>query len=698
MSTTTFKEKAKELVSQMTLEEKAAQMIHSSAQIKRLGIPAYNWWNEALHGVARSGTATVFPQSIALAATFDPDLIQKIAKIISDEARAKFNVYRQYGDFDMYKGLTFWSPNINIFRDPRWGRGHETYGEDPYLACVLGSAFIRGLQCREGENLKAAACAKHFAVHSGPEDKRHSFNAVIDLYDLWNTYLPAFEAAVKDAKVEGVMGAYNRLFGQPCCGSHFLLTQILRDKWGFDGYTVSDCMAIKDFHEGHAVTKNKLESAAKAINAGCDLNCGDSFILAGKAVEEGLVSPQRVDEAVTRLITTRLRLGILGEKNKYDAIPYEEIDSPQNRAFNLEAAKRSIVLLKNSGALPLSFQNTKTVAVIGPNADNRNALKGNYHGTASQYVTVLDGVSELAEKNAMRVLFAEGSHMFKDSVEILTLADDRLSEAVAAARHSDAVIVCLGLDRDIEGEEASECPDNKGGDRTTINLPAKQNELIKAVRKAAAGKPVISVIISGGAIALCDVDKNSDAVLQAFYPGAQGGKAIAEAIFGKFSPSGKLPVTFYADDKDLPDFENYDMGNRTYRYFKGEPLYPFGFGLSYGKFSLRDFKAGKEFCSVKIKNESQIQARETVQIYITSPAQKELRSLCGLQSVFLNPQEETELKIKLWKNAFSRCDKNGDWHIIKGAHTLTAGFVQPDERSKALYGCYCLTAELRVES
>ncbi|MDR2192615.1 MAG: glycoside hydrolase family 3 C-terminal domain-containing protein [Endomicrobium sp.] len=683
-----LKEKAKELVLKMTLEEKISQMLYNSAEIKRLGILAYNWWNEALHGVARSGTATVFPQAIALAATFDPLLIQKTAEIISTEARAKFNAYQKHGDFDMYKGLTFWSPNINIYRDPRWGRGHETYGEDPYLSSVCGAAFIRGLQCRDGQYLKAAACAKHFAAHSGPEDKRHSFNVDINLYDLWNTYLPAFEAAVKEGGVEGVMGAYNRLLGQPCCGSHFLLTQILRDKWGFDGYVVSDCMAIKDFYAefGHAAAKDETESAAKAINAGCDLDCGDSFLLAAKAVKEGLINSNRIDEAVTRLLTTRMRLGILGGGSKYDSVPYQAVDSLESRAFNLEVSKRSIVMLKNNGALPLRAEKIKTIGVIGPNADNINALKGNYHGTASKYITVLDGVRDFAEKREIRVMFAQGAHIFKDSVEILTRADDRLSEALEVALRADAVIVCLGLDRDIEGEEAAQCVDNKGGDRLSINLPAKQNELIKAVRKAALGKPVIAVVISGGAISLIDVDKNSDVVLQAFYPGALGGQAVAQAIFGEFSPSGKLPVTFYASDGDLPDFEDYSMQNRTYRYFKGAPLYPFGFGLGYCKFSLRDFKAGREFCTVKVKNNGKMPAFETVQIYITSPGQKEIRNLCGLRPVFLKPLEETEIKINLWKNAFSRCDDNGDLYIVKGKHLLSAGFVQPDERSKFLYG------------
>ena len=691
-----IKKKAAELVAKMNLGEKVSQMVHESKEIERLGIPSYNWWNEALHGVARAGTATVFPQAIALAATFDPDLVEKTAGVVSTEARAKYNANQQEGDHDIYKGLTFWTPNINIFRDPRWGRGHETYGEDPYLTARMGVAFIKGLQGPDRDSLKTAACAKHFAVHSGPENDRHHFNAVVDDYDLWNTYLPAFEAAVKDGGVEAVMGAYNRTLGEPCCGSELLLKKILRGKWGFDGHVVSDCWAIKDFHENHKVTSCSRESAALAISKGCDVNCGEMFLNAVYAVTDGLISEELIDQAVTRLITARMRLGLLGapQNPEYASIPYEVVDSPGHNAFNAEIARRSIVLLKNDGALPLDICKIKTIGVIGPNADSRRALEGNYQGTASRHITVLDGVREIAEQAGVRVMSSEGCHLFRDRTEHLALQDDRLPEARAVVRRSDAVIVCLGMDADIEGEESDAYSAQTVGDKPHIELPGRQQRLLENVIEAAEGKPVIVVLVSGSALACVYADERANGIIQAFYPGAMGGKAVAEAIFGMFSPSGKLPVTFYRSTADLPDFKDYNMTGRTYRYFKGEVLYPFGFGLGYSKFSLENFRAGREVCHVTVKNEGKIPARETVQIYVTSPGQKEIRSLCGIGGVYLNPGGETELEIKLTKNAFARFDAAGDPKLIKGRHVLYAGFTQPDERSMALSG---LMSEIEID-
>ena len=694
-----IKKKAAELVAKMNLGEKVSQMIHESNEIERLGIPSYNWWNEALHGVARAGTATVFPQAIALAATFDPDLVEKTAGVISTEARAKYNAGQEEGDRDIYKGLTFWSPNINIFRDPRWGRGHETYGEDPYLTARMGVAFIRGLQGPDRDSLKTAACAKHFAVHSGPENDRHHFNAVVDDYDLWNTYLPAFEAAVKDGGVEAVMGAYNRVSGEPCCGSTLLLEKILRGKWGFDGHVVSDCWAIKDFHENHKVTGCSRESVALAISKGCDVNCGEMYLNAVYAVADGLISEELIDRAVTRLFTARMRLGLLGapQNPEYVSIPYEVVDSPAHDAFNAEVAQRSVVLLKNDGALPLDINRIKTIGVIGPNADSRRALEGNYQGTASRHITVLDGVREIAERAGARVLFGEGCHLYKDRTEGLAREDDRLPEARAIAKRSDAVIVCLGLDADIEGEESDAYSASQAvGDKPHIELPGRQQRLLENVIETATGKPVIVVLVSGSALACVYADERANGVIQAFYPGATGGKAVAEAIFGIFSPSGKLPVTFYRSTADLPDFRDYNMAGRTYRYFRGEVLYPFGFGLGYSKFSLENFRAGKDVCRVTVKNEGAIPARETVQIYVTSPGQKEIRCLCGIGSVYLEPGDEAELEIKLAKNAFARFDAEGDPRLIKGRHVLYAGFTQPDARSAALSGGKILTAEIEI--
>ncbi|MDR3121467.1 MAG: glycoside hydrolase family 3 C-terminal domain-containing protein [Clostridiales bacterium] len=695
-----YREKARELVSQMTLEEKVSQMVYTSAAVERLGIPAYNWWNEALHGIARSGVATVFPQAIALAATFDAEMLQTVADVISTEGRAKFHEYQRADDRAIYKGLTFWSPNINIFRDPRWGRGHETYGEDPYLTGLLGAAFIRGLQGADREHLKAAACAKHFAVHSGPEDERHSFDAIVDDYDLWNTYLPAFEIAVRDAGVEAVMGAYNRTLGEPCCGSKLLLRDILREKWSFDGHVTSDCWAIKDFHEFHHVTSSPAESVALAVKNGCDVNCGEMFLYAEAAVKDGLLSEAEIDRAVERLLVSRMRLGLLGapEVPAYTSIPYEKVDCAEHRALNLDVSRRCLVLLKNDGALPLDPAKLKTIGVIGPNADSRVALEGNYVGTPSEYITVLGGVKALAEAAGARVLYAQGCHLYKNSVADGRQLDDRLSEALTVTRHSDAVILCMGLDSTIEGEEGDASNEYAAGDKHSLDLPGRQQHVLEQVVAAANGKPVILVLISGSALAVSWADEHVNGILQAFYPGALGGQAIAEAILGKFSPEGKLPVTFYRSTGDLPDFREYAMKNRTYRYFTGEALYPFGFGLSYSTFALSDLAADAEggACSLTVTNTGKTAARQTVQVYVETPGQRELRVLAGVGKVWLAPGESKAVRIALGKTAFARYDKDGVLTSIPGKHVLYAGLSQPDPRSVALCGTAPLRAELTL--
>ena len=448
-------EKAKELVAKMTLEEKVYQMTFRAPAIPRLGIPEYNWWNEGLHGVARAGTATVFPQAIALAAMFDEEYLQKVAGIIATEGRAKHNAYRAQGDRDIYKGLTFWSPNVNIFRDPRWGRGHETYGEDPYLTSRMGVAFVRGLQ-GDGKYLKLAACAKHFAVHSGPEGLRHEFNAEVSEKDLWETYLPAFEACVKEADVESLMGAYNRTDGEPCCGSHRLLTEILREQWGFQGHVTSDCWAIADFHEHHKVTKNAVESAALAIENGCDLNCGEVFLQAITAVEEGKLKEEDVTRACENLMATRFRLGLFADDCEYDRIPYTENDTEENHAVAVRAAEKSMVLLKNDGILPLCPEKLSSVAVIGPNADSRVMLRGNYNGTPSRNVTLLEGIHQLAG-DKIRVFYSEGCPLYRDAAEEgLARVNDRLAEAVFTARQADVTLLCLGLDGEFESQNTEE--------------------------------------------------------------------------------------------------------------------------------------------------------------------------------------------------------------------------------------------------
>ena len=556
--------RAAELVAKMTLEEKAGQLSYNAPAIPRLGIPAYNWWNEGIHGVARAGTATVFPQAIGMAAAFDEELIAEVADCVATEGRAKYNAYADCGDRDIYKGLTFWAPNVNIFRDPRWGRGHETYGEDPYLTSRLGVAFVKALQ-GDGETMKAAACAKHFAVHSGPEALRHEFNAKASPKDMEETYLPAFEALVKEAKVEAVMGAYNRTNGEPCCGSRTLIQDILRDQWGFEGHFVSDCWAIRDFHERHMVTASAKESAAMALNAGCDLNCGNTYLHILSAYEAGLVTEEAITQAAVRLFTTRFLLGMF-DGSEYDDIPYETVDCEAHCRLADRAAEESIVLLKNDGILPLHMENIKTIGVIGPNADSRKALIGNYHGTASEYITVLEGIRRAADGKA-RILYSEGCQLAEDKTEPLALTDDRIAEACITAEHSDVVVLCVGLDETLEGEEGDTGNSYASGDKLDLLLPASQRRLMEAIAKT--GKPVVLCLMAGSAMDLRFAEEHFNAVIQLWYPGARGGKSAADVLFGRVSPSGKLPVTFYEGVEELPDFQDYSMKGRTYRYMEG---------------------------------------------------------------------------------------------------------------------------------
>ena len=548
------RKRAEELVLKMTLEERASQLKYDAPAIPRLGIPAYNWWNEALHGVARAGQATIFPQAIGLGASFDEDMVYEIAEVIAEEGRAKYNAYSRQDDRDIYKGLTFWAPNVNIFRDPRWGRGHETYGEDPYLTARLGVKFVQGLQ-GEGPVMKAAACAKHFAVHSGPEALRHEFNAKASAKDMEETYLPAFEALVKEAKVEAVMGAYNRTNGEPCCGSKTLIQDTLREKWGFQGHFVSDCWAIKDFHENHEVTCSAEESAAMALDAGCDLNCGNTYLHILNACKDGLVTEAAVTEAAVRLFTTRYMLGLF-DKNEYDEIPYDVVECREHLALSERAAEESFVLLKNDGLLPLKKDRLKTIGVIGPNADSRAALVGNYHGTATEYVTVLEGIRRYVGDD-VRIFYSVGAELAKDRTEGLGYRYDRLSEARTVAAHSDVVVLCLGLDETLEGEEGDTGNSYASGDKVSLQLPDSQLALMEAV--AGCGKPVVLCLCAGSDIDLRYADSHFNAIVQLWYPGAQGGNAAARMLFGEESVFGKLPVTFYETLEELPDFTDYTM-------------------------------------------------------------------------------------------------------------------------------------------
>lgn len=689
--TLTFEERAADLVAHMTLEEKVYQTLHAAAAIERLWIPAYNYWNEALHGVARAGVATVFPQAIGLAATFDEDFLEKVATVISDEGRAKFNAQQKYADYDIYKGLTFWSPNVNIFRDPRWGRGHETFGEDPYLTSRLGVRFIEGMQGKDEKYMKVAACAKHFAVHSGPEDIRHSFNAEATKQDMRETYLPAFKACVKEADVEVVMGAYNRTNGEACCGSKTLLVDILRGEWQFKGHVTSDCWAIKDFHEYHMVTSNAVESVALAMNMGCDLNCGNIYGNLLKAVEKGLVKEETIERAVTRLLTTRMKLGLFDEPDKvsYNTIHYDVVDCKEHQQINEEAARKSVVLLKNeNNLLPLNKNDIKTIGVIGPNANNRKALVGNYEGTASEYITILEGIQRYVGDD-VRVMFSEGCHLCKSRTQGLAQDNDRMSEVKAVADSSDVIIACMGLDASLEGEEGDEGNEFASGDKPNLNLPGLQEEVLKVLVET--GKPIIMVLLSGSALAVNYADEKIPAILQGWYPGARGGKAIAEILFGEFSPEGKLPVTFYRTTEELPEFTDYSMKNRTYRYMKQEALYPFGYGLSYTDICCTDAKVEKTSDVVNVKavmeNKGRMNGAETLQVYV-KVCQKEAPNwqLKALKKVTLKPGQKEEIEVILKDKDFGLYNEQGVKVLQAGDYEVYVGTSQPDARSVALTG------------
>ena len=674
------KAKAKELVSKMTLEEKASQLKYDAPAIDRLGIPAYNWWNEVLHGVARAGTATVFPQAIGLAAMFDEDLQEEIASVIAREARAKYNGQSRHGDRDIYKGLTVWSPNINIFRDPRWGRGHETYGEDPYLTSRLGVRFIKGLQ-GDGKYLKVAACSKHFAVHSGPEAVRHHFDAKANAKDLNETYLPAFEATVKEAEVESVMGAYNRVNGEPACGSETLLKKTLREKWGFRGHIVSDCWAIRDFHENHKVTATAPESAALAMKNGCDLNCGNTYLHMLEAFQEGLVTEEQITTACERLFTTRFLLGLFADDCEYDRIPVTDTDTDEHAALALKAAEKSMVLLENDGTLPLNPETISTIAVIGPNADSVMALEGNYNGTSSRYVTFLAGLRAYAERHGIRVLYSLGSHLFKDRTSNLAMADDRLAEAAMYAEIADVTIACVGLDAGLEGEEGDTGNEYFSGDKNDLLIPESQRKLLKTLEKSA--KKLVTVIAAGSSLNVAE----GNAKVFAWYPGQAGGTALAELLFGEKNFSGHLPLTFYRDVNDLPDFEDYSMVNRTYRYFTGKPLYPFGFGLSYTSFALKGAKEEDHEVTVEISNTGDRDGETVLQVYVacdSSYAPVHPR-LCGFRRIALKRGETKAFEVQL--DPYTDTVINDAGERCKVDHyTLYAGICQPDELSVKLTG------------
>jgi len=696
--------RATELVDQMTIEEMASQLRFDAPAIERLGIPEYNWWNEGLHGVARAGTATVFPQAIGLGATFDTELLYQIGECVSTEARAKYNEASKHGDRDIYKGLTIWSPNVNLFRDPRWGRGQETYGEDPYLISELAIPFIKGLQ-GDDEYMKTAACAKHFAVHSGPEAIRHSFDAKASMKDMWETYLPAFEACVKEANVEAVMGAYNRTNGEPCCAHSYLMDDVLRGQWGFVGHYVSDCWAVRDFHENHKVTDSPEESVKLALERGCDVNCGCTYERILNAYDAGMISKETIRTSAIRLFTTRFLLGMF-DKTEYDEIPYEAVDCKEHQKLAEKAACESVVLLKNDGILPLDKSKLKTIGVIGPNADSRKALKGNYHGTSSRYITVLEGIQDIC-KDDVRVLYAKGCHLYLDKQEPLAREDDRIKEAVTVAEHSDVVVLCLGLNENLEGEEGDTGNSYASGDKVDLLFPAPQRRLLAAV--ASTGKPIILCSMTGSAMDLEEADKVSNAVLQTWYPGARGGAQVAKILFGEACPSGKLPVTFYYNHTVLPKFTDYAMKGRTYRYFTEEPMYPFGYGLTFGKAEVlsatlagsQEIREGEDVSvSVEVTNNGKYAVEEVLQAYVKVKGtvnEVPNAKLAAFVRVALEPQEKKNVTLKIPARAFTVVNENGDRVCEGNGADISVGFSQPDARSCKLMGTEPKTLQLSFE-
>lgn len=670
-----FEKQARELVSKMTLAERCSQLLHNAPAIERLGVPAYNWWNEALHGVARSGVATVFPQSIAMAASFDDALLFRVAEAISDEARAKYNEYKRFGSTQIYQGLTFWSPNINIFRDPRWGRGHETYGEDPYLTGRMGAAFVRGLQGDpRAKYKKLDATLKHYAVHSGPESQRHSFDAVVSKQDLYETYLPAFKYCIEKASPSAVMGAYNRTNGEPCCASPTLIGEILYKQFKFKGYYLSDCGAINDIHANHHVTSTQAESAALAINNGCVLNCGSAYGALMAAYEAGLVSEETITEAAVKLFTARFRLGMFAPEDdcEYNKIPYDVVDCKKNRKLNAKMARESIVLLKNNGILPLENKKDLKIAVIGPNAKEVSVLLGNYNGTPYEFTTIFEGIKNQAKG---KVYYAMGSrHMRGDMGE---WDEHLLRDALLAADRSDVVIMCMGLTPNYEGEEGSF---GNGGDKRDIELPAAQQNLFREV--LARGKPVIFVNVSGSAMNLTEQDEKCDAVIQLFYCGSDGGNALADVIFGRVNPSGRLPVTFYRSTEDLPPFEDYSMDNRTYKFFRGKPLYPFGYGLSYTTFkysnlTVKPKKHGADF-TIDVTNTGSRAGDEVVLLYNhkrNADVRVPIKKLVAFKRVSLKPGETKTVQLKTEKDAFYHVNEDGEWIFTEGEFDVMCGDV-----------------------
>jgi len=693
--TKTLRARADDLIRRLALAEKVSQLKNAAPAIPRLGLPAYDYWNEALHGVANNGFATVFPEPVGGAASWNPELFRREGNVIGIEGRAKFNDYANShnGDSKWWAGLTYWTPNVNIFRDPRWGRGQETYGEDPYLTAEIGIEFVKGIQGDDPNTMLAMACAKHYAVHSGPEPDRHRFDSVVSERDLFDTYLPQFERVVREGKVAGVMSAYNAINGVPASANTFLLTELLRRKWGFDGYVVSDCDAIRDIYGArqHHYVKTAEEAAAIAVKAGCNLCCGGDYNALVRAVQQGLVTEKEIDEALYHTLWTRFRLGLFDppEKVPFSRYTLKDNDLPAHSQVALELARQSIVLLKNDGVLPLDRAKLKHIAVIGPNADSKSMLEGNYHGSSSQPISILDGIKRIAGSE-IAVGFAMGSPVTTRTATAPWSGQDNTTkrpvaelkaEALALAAQADVIVYVGGITAAQEGESF---------DRSSIELPQEQEELVQALH--ATGKPVVLVNCSGSAMALAWEDEHLPALVQAWYPGQEGGRAVAEVLFGLVNPSGHLPVTFYRATADLPAFADYSMKNRTYRYITGRVLYPFGHGLSYTAFGCANLRVapggdGVLTVTLDIANTGAREGDDVVQLYATPPASsqpQEIRALCGFRRVHLNAGERQTVTMTVPFVALRRWDvEKKDYAIPSGEWTIAAGASSADLRQTA---------------
>ena len=695
-----FIERVKDLIARLTLQEKVGLMSHPAKGVPRLDIPAYNYWNEALHGVARNGRATVFPQAIGMAATWDRDLIQRVASAIGDEGRAKYHeALRRNGYTDQYQGLTFWSPNVNIFRDPRWGRGQETWGEDPVFSGEMATAFVRGLQGDHPKYLKTAACAKHYAVHSGPEGERHTFNAIVSRRELYDTYLPAFKKLVVDAKVEAVMGAYNRTLDEPCCASQLLLVDILRGEWGFQGHVVSDCGALGDLHNSHKITRDAAESAALALQRGCDLGCDTVFDEIPEAIERGLITEADVDRALERTLGTRFKLGMFDppEEVPFTSISMDVVACPEHRRLAHQTAVESVVLLKNRDDILPIKPTTRKVFLTGPSATSLEVLLGNYYGFNDKMSTILEGVTG-------RVPEGMGMEYHPGALLKHPNAIDR-TWAPWMAQTADLTIACVGSSPLLEGEEGESLLTPNNGDRDGISLPASQVEFIKQL--ALHGAKIVLVVTGGSPLALGEVEGLVEAILFVWYPGQEGGKAVADVLFGDVSPAGRLPVTFPKSLDQLPPFEDYGMEGRTYRTMAQEPLYPFGFGLSYSRFAYADLSleepnisAGESLSvSVKVSNTGERAAAEVAQFYLSdleASAPVPLHHLVGFERVVLEPGESRRLQFTLTPEMMSFFDEHGELKLEAGAFRLEVGGCSPGKRGLELGAPTPVTATFHV--